>query len=154
MNKQSALEILGLPPSFTHDDLKKAWRTLVKKYHPDITGDAENFLKSKDAYEFLKDYRQKYPTENDWENLLSQSFFSEDYQVPNLNYEYEYETIIFYVSIFFIVIAIFYIFIQVTKNHFLQSIWYYASLTIASLTSSAAPLANIINLFKRLKFPL
>ena len=35
MNLDKALQILGLTRNFTEQELKKAYRTLITKYHPD-----------------------------------------------------------------------------------------------------------------------
>lgn len=49
-------KILGLDKSCSERDLKKAYRTLSKKYHPDkTTGDEKKFLEVTDAYETLSD---------------------------------------------------------------------------------------------------
>ncbi|KAI1613873.1 DnaJ protein, subfamily A, member 2 [Exophiala viscosa] len=49
-------KILGLDKSASERDLKKAYRTLSKKYHPDkATGDESKFLQVTNAYETLSD---------------------------------------------------------------------------------------------------
>lgn len=66
-------EVLGVPKTATEDELKKAYRTLSKKYHPDLQqgkSDAEKkaaeekFKDINEAYSVLgdKDKRQKYDT--------------------------------------------------------------------------------------------
>lgn len=47
-------KVLGVPETATDDEIKKAYRTLAKKWHPDsATGNAEQFRKISDAYEIL-----------------------------------------------------------------------------------------------------
>lgn len=55
MTRQEALNTLGLPVSATDSDIKKAFRSLAKKYHPDVVGDAgrEQFLRIQEAYNSL-----------------------------------------------------------------------------------------------------
>jgi DnaJ-related protein SCJ1 len=49
-------KILGVDKSCSERDLKKAYRTLSKKYHPDkATGDEKKFLEIAEAYEALSD---------------------------------------------------------------------------------------------------
>src|SRR6476619_3737668 len=67
MNKKKAYELLGLSPSATEEEVKKAYKKLASKYHPDkhITADAAKkaeveakFKEAKEAYEFLTDPRK------------------------------------------------------------------------------------------------
>lgn len=55
---------LGLNPNATDSDIKKAYRKLAVKHHPDKGGDEETFKKLTEAYEVLsnKDKREKYDT--------------------------------------------------------------------------------------------
>jgi molecular chaperone DnaJ len=53
--------ILGLDPACNIQDLKRAFRRLAKKYHPDVGGGAipEDFLRIKEAYDTLSDRRRR-----------------------------------------------------------------------------------------------
>ena len=49
------LNVLGLPPESTFNDIKKRFRELAKKYHPDCGGDSERFIEMLEAYHKLTD---------------------------------------------------------------------------------------------------
>jgi molecular chaperone DnaJ len=55
LNKTEALETLGLPSNFTADELKKTYKTLARKYHPDVAGmdSAKKFIEVKKAFDLL-----------------------------------------------------------------------------------------------------
>ena len=59
MAKRDYYEILGLPKSATDDELKKSYRRLAMKHHPDRNPDddssQEKFKEAKEAYEILSD---------------------------------------------------------------------------------------------------
>ncbi len=55
-------DILGIPPSSSIDEIKKAYRKKAREFHPDInhSPDAKDiFISITEAYEFLLTYRQK-----------------------------------------------------------------------------------------------
>ena len=66
MAKRDYYEVLGLKKSASKDDIKKAYRKLARKYHPDVNpGDKkaeERFKEISEAYEVLSDpeKRKKY----------------------------------------------------------------------------------------------
>jgi molecular chaperone DnaJ len=62
MSKRDYYEVLGISKSASKDDIKKAYRKLSKKYHPDInkeTDAAEKFKEVKEAYEVLSDDQKR-----------------------------------------------------------------------------------------------
>lgn len=51
-------EILGVPRTATAEEIKKAWRKLARKYHPDVSKEpdaAERMKEVNEAYEVLSD---------------------------------------------------------------------------------------------------
>jgi curved DNA-binding protein CbpA len=63
---------LELQPDCSFDDIKQQYRTLAKKYHPDLGGDAETFKRIKFAYEVLSDpVRRKQYDETKTTNIQS-----------------------------------------------------------------------------------
>lgn len=84
-------QILGVPENADDETIKKAFRELAKKYHPDRGGDAEKFKKIVEAYRVLSDknlrreydQKRKFQTTftfgfDDLEEYLRKSFFGED----------------------------------------------------------------------------
>ncbi len=61
-DKRDYYEVLGLSKSASEADIKKAYRTLAKKYHPDVNkekGSDVKFKEVQEAYEVLSDPQKK-----------------------------------------------------------------------------------------------
>jgi len=53
LEKQQALDVLGLPPNATNQQIKRRYRELAKKYHPDRGGDPREMQRIIAAYQSL-----------------------------------------------------------------------------------------------------
>ena len=63
MAKRDYYEVLGINKNASQDEIKKAFRTMAKKYHPDLNANnkdaAEKFKEVNEAYEVLSDQNKK-----------------------------------------------------------------------------------------------
>lgn len=62
MSKRDYYEVLGLTKSATKEEIRKSYRSLSKKYHPDLNKDedaVEKFKEVTEAYEVLSDETKK-----------------------------------------------------------------------------------------------
>jgi DnaJ-domain-containing protein 1 len=53
LQRQQALAVLGLPPNATAQQIKRRYRALAKRHHPDRGGDPRQMQRIIAAYEFL-----------------------------------------------------------------------------------------------------
>lgn len=53
---QKALKVLNLPAMITKNDIKKQYRFLVKKNHPDVGGDIEKLQELNLSHDILMEY--------------------------------------------------------------------------------------------------
>lgn len=62
MSKRDYYEVLGVSKDASKDEIKKAYRKLARKYHPDVNKEAdasEKFKEAKEAYEVLGDEQKR-----------------------------------------------------------------------------------------------
>lgn len=57
-------DILGIPKTATPEEIKKAYKKLVKEHHPDKGGDAEKFKEIAQSYEILSNPEKKAQFDN------------------------------------------------------------------------------------------
>jgi DnaJ-domain-containing protein 1 len=53
VERQQALSVLGLPSNATPEQIKRRYRALAKRYHPDRGGDQRQMQRIIAAYEYL-----------------------------------------------------------------------------------------------------
>ncbi|WP_456434028.1 J domain-containing protein [Nitratifractor sp.] len=58
---QKAVELLGLPSMVTKEEVKRRYRSLARRYHPDRPeGDARKMAQLAEAYGILMDYIENF----------------------------------------------------------------------------------------------
>jgi DnaJ-class molecular chaperone len=61
---QDYYQLLGLPKNASDEEIKKAYRTLAMKHHPDRGGDSTTFQKIQEAYSVLSDPQERAEYDN------------------------------------------------------------------------------------------
>jgi curved DNA-binding protein len=88
-------EVLGVPRDASEDDIRSAYRTLARKYHPDVNKDPEaedRFKEISEAYEVLRDpeKRQRYdrlgPNWKAGQDVSGEAGFGGGFGGPNGDY--------------------------------------------------------------------
>ena len=69
---EKALEILSLPKMISREDIKKQYRFLAKKNHPDKGGDVEKMEQLNYAYRLLMKYIEEFRYTFDEEEISKQ----------------------------------------------------------------------------------
>src|SRR5438270_13746091 len=59
IERQQALNVLGLPPNATPQQIKRRYRALAKRYHPDKAGNQQQMQRIIAAYEYLTKAQSK-----------------------------------------------------------------------------------------------
>ena len=59
VNNTEFYKIIGVEKNATYDEIKKAYRKLALKKHPDRGGDKDEFAKLQNAYEVLSDKEKR-----------------------------------------------------------------------------------------------
>ncbi len=83
-------EIMGVPRTATQEEIKRAYRKLARKYHPDVSKEAEaeqRFKEIGEAYEVLKDPEKRAA----YDRLGSQWQSGQDFRPPpdwDMNFEF------------------------------------------------------------------
>ena len=101
MSKRDYYEILGLAKNSSDDEIKKSYRQLASKYHPDkITGD-DNSPEKKQAEEKFKEVREAYETLSDVEKRNqydmhghNASAFNHGFQHPHQQHPAEFDDLL------------------------------------------------------------
>jgi hypothetical protein len=55
---RKSLDVLGLVPPNTRDEIRTAYVALAKLHHPDRGGDADQFARATKAYRFVMEQRE------------------------------------------------------------------------------------------------
>jgi len=75
---EGALEILELPKWITKSDIKRQYRYISKKHHPDLGGDEKEMKSINDAYALLMKYIEEFRYTFD-ENEVKKQFSGVQY---------------------------------------------------------------------------
>jgi len=74
MSQTNYYDVLGVKENSDQDTIKKAYRTLAKKHHPDKGGNDETFKKVSEAYDVLGDENKRQHYDNQRKNPFGDMF--------------------------------------------------------------------------------
>ena len=78
--------VLGLSPGASDDEVKKAYKTLAKKYHPDVTGNSEEAARKMQeinaAYDQIINHKSDYSSYSGYSSSYSQYSQNQGYSEP------------------------------------------------------------------------
>ncbi|MES2215316.1 MAG: molecular chaperone DnaJ [Pseudomonadota bacterium] len=84
MSKRDYYEVLGIAKGASAEDIKKAYRKLAMKYHPDQNPNdksaEKNFKEAAEAYEILKDEQKRSAYDRFGHNAFAQGGMGQQYQ--------------------------------------------------------------------------
>jgi len=72
-------KILGIDKDASKDEIKKSFRELSKKYHPDVGGDEDKFKEINEAYSILSDDKKRSEYDDPFENNVFDGFGFRDF---------------------------------------------------------------------------
>lgn len=72
-------ELLEISKNATEDEIKKSYKLLAKKHHPDKGGDKETFQKIQEAYDTLSDKDKKQQYDNPAQNFMNMNNFAQNF---------------------------------------------------------------------------
>ena len=78
-------KILGISPAATQNEIKKAYRILALKYHPDVCKEAgahERFVKINEAYLILSDEKARKKYDEEYSRVYADGVNSEENTYP------------------------------------------------------------------------
>ena len=84
-------EILNVSENSSDEEIKKAYRSLAKKYHPDMNSDdpsaEEKFKEINEAYDKInsQEKRNEYQNRNNFDSYYNYGFSSSDFNTDDLN---------------------------------------------------------------------
>jgi molecular chaperone DnaJ len=89
MAKRDYYEVLGVAKTASGEEIKKAYRTLAKKYHPDVSKDSgaeEKFKEVSEAYEVLIDPQKKQTYDQFGHKAAESTFGSQGFDWSNFTH--------------------------------------------------------------------
>ena len=72
-------ELLEISKNATEDEIKKSYKLLAKKHHPDKGGDKETFQKIQEAYDTLSDKDKRHQYDNPAQNFMNMNNFAQNF---------------------------------------------------------------------------